>query len=345
MVTPSTLARRFSATRGIKYGSGKITVALRTTFFAFLTSLVFLTACERRPEVGDAVATTTGACGSGGPINDPDGKPYWPYQERTLITASQAERHWLLRLPEGYQEGIRADVVFNFHGATSNAQNAAAYANFDVLADRDGVILVMPDANKIYVDQAHELANYWNGAWEAKFRTRDYDLDFILELVERIKSEYCAGDFYAAGMSAGGDMTTALQCRAASPFSAFAPVTYRYYLEDECKDAPPYPMISFHGSDDRVVPFSGLEAPWFDPPVDEIMQAWAAHNGCDEQTIEERVSDDVLRYQWSNCDAPVEWYLIEGGGHTWPGAVTRPLLGHTTTNISASELIWEFFFR
>ena len=64
-----------------------------------------------------------------------------------------------------------------------------------------------------------------------------------------------------------------------------------------------------------------------------------------EQTIEERVSDDVLRYQWNNCDAPVEWYLIEGGGHTWPGAVTMPRLGHTTTNISASELIWEFFFR
>ncbi len=75
------------------------------------------------------------------------------------------------------------------------------------------------------------------------------------------------------------------------------------------------------------------------------MQEWAEHNGCDTQSIEERVSDEVIRYHWVNCDAPVEWYLIEGGGHTWPGAVTRPRLGHTTTNISASELIWEFFFR
>jgi polyhydroxybutyrate depolymerase len=311
---------------------------------AIITTVCLVSAWDSSPIVSESVAASADTCGSGGPLTDPNGEFYRPYQERTIATAAGAERKWLIRLPSGYQEGDRADVVFNFHGATSTAENAFAYANFDELADRDGVILVAPDANKVYVDQTHELASYWNHAWEAKFRTREYDLDFVLELVELIRSEYCAGEFYAAGMSAGGDITTALQCRDSNPFKAFAPVTYRYYLDDECGDAPSYPMISFHGSEDRVVPFSGLDAPWFDPPVDEIMQSWALKNGCDAQAIEERVTSEVLRYHWDNCDAPVEWYLIEGGGHTWPGAVPREPLGHTTEEISASELIWEFFF-
>jgi len=312
-------------------------VARISTFFV---SMLLLSVANQVQSAAPAAA-----CGSGGAINGPDGQIDRPYQERSLVTSSNDERHFLLRIPDGYVEGTRADVVFNFHGATSNAKTAAAYANFDALADRDGVILVMPDANKVYVDQSHELAKYWNSAWEAKLRTRDYDVDFVLELVELIRSEYCTGKFYAAGMSAGGDMTTALQCRAGSPFEAFAPVTYRYYLENDCSDAPAYPMISFHGTEDRVVPFSGIDAPWFDPPVDVIMQSWAEHNGCDGQARRDRVGDEVLHYRWDGCVAPVEWYLIEGGGHTWPGADPAPRLGHTTSEISASDVIWEFFFR
>jgi polyhydroxybutyrate depolymerase len=53
--------------------------------------------------------------------------------------------------------------------------------------------------------------------------------------------------------------------------------------------------------------------------------------------------------------AEVVLYEIEGGGHTWPGrqpagrtgfAATGPvemLLGKSTMNISANDLIWEFF--
>ena len=283
------------------------------------------------------------SCSSGGPVTDADGNLFRPYQERTIDVAGD-ERNWLLRLPEGYQPGQRANVVFNFHGAGSSAEQQFAYVNFADLADRDGVILVMPDANKVYVDQSHHLAGYWNSAWEAKWRERDHDIDFVLAVVKELHSEYCVGDFYAAGMSAGGDMTTALQCMADSPFEAFAPVTYRYWNAPECEDAPARPVISFHGTDDRVVPIEGLPEPWFDPHVSEIMQSWAEHNGCDPEAREERVGADVVRYSWTGCSAPVEWYLVEGGGHTWPGAVERERLGHTTNEISATELIWKFFF-
>ena len=180
------------------------TIAIAAAFFA-------ISAIE-----SDAEAAIV-SCGSGGTTTDSDGELFRPYQQRMLTTKSGDERKWLLRLPSNYEEGTLADVVFLFHGATSTAETVFEYTDFEPLADRDGVILVMPDANKDYYDQSHELASYWNSAWEAKWRERNYDVDFVLELVALIMTDYCAGDFYTAGMSAGGDMTTALQCLADSP--------------------------------------------------------------------------------------------------------------------------------
>jgi polyhydroxybutyrate depolymerase len=47
--------------------------------------------------------------------------------------------------------------------------------------------------------------------------------------------------------------------------------------------------------------------------------------------------------------AEVVLYVIEGGGHTWPGRVgagpVERLLGPSTRDIDANELMWEFFQR
>ncbi|MHA7282682.1 hypothetical protein [Arthrobacter sp. TMS2-4] len=45
--------------------------------------------------------------------------------------------------------------------------------------------------------------------------------------------------------------------------------------------------------------------------------------------------------------AAVRQYVIVGGGHTWPGgkAADFPRGGVTTTEISANDLIWNFFER
>lgn len=300
----------------------------------FATFLLFVTACG---------SSSTEPCGSGGQLTGPGGDFFGPYIDRIFTMKDGTERNWILRLPAGYEEGARADVVFNFHGSGSTALQQLVYGDFTRQADADGVILVMPDANKLFPDQEHPLAGYWNSAWEANLRVRDHDVDFVLELADQVKSEYCTGNFYAAGMSAGGDVVSALQCLEKSPFKAFAPVTYMYYEENECGDAPPHPMIYFHGSDDFVVPITGSGEPWLDPPVPEAMHAWAEHNGCDAEAVEERISEEVVRYSWEGCEASVEWYLVEGGGHTWPDAIDVGL-GHTTRDISASDLIWELFF-
>lgn len=266
-----------------------------------------------------------------------------PYYSRTFTSSQGVDREYLLRLPAGFEANSCADVIFDFHGAGGSAEKEFNYTSFASLADREGIILVHPDANKEYVDQNHKLASYWNSAWEANLRERDYDVDFVLELVESLKAELCTVSFYATGMSAGGDMVSALACLADSPFKSFAPVTDRYYNTEECADAPPRPTISFQGDADTVVPITGAGDPWFDPPMEEIMHRWAEHNQCDDRPLEQRVGSEVVRYYWENCAAATEWYLIEGGGHTWPGGVLSERGDHVTAQISATEVIWKFF--
>ena len=44
--------------------------------------------------------------------------------------------------------------------------------------------------------------------------------------------------------------------------------------------------------------------------------------------------------------AEVVLFVITGGGHTWPGRDPRVrFLGKSTQNISANDLMWEFFQR
>ena len=48
---------------------------------------------------------------------------------------------------------------------------------------------------------------------------------------------------------------------------------------------------------------------------------------------------------YSECrdEVAVLLYIVEGGGHTWPGAADVARLGNVTQEIDATDLIWEFF--
>ena len=69
---------------------------------------------------------------------------------------------------------------------------------------------------------------------------------------------------------------------------------------------------------------------------------WAEQNGCDG-SADEDVSDEVIRRTFDCPDgADVEFYIIEGGGHSWPGSdfskSIESIVGHTTFDIDATEL-------
>jgi len=116
-----------------------------------------------------------------------------------------------------------------------------------------------------------------------------------------------------------------------------------------CDRARPVPIMLFAGSADPVVPFNGGRVNCCGGASvrssSDVMKDWAAHDRCAATFGETRFGSEVRRRTWPGCGAhaDVVFYIIDGGGHTWPGAISVARLGHTTTQIDASATIWQFF--
>jgi polyhydroxybutyrate depolymerase len=79
--------------------------------------------------------------------------------------------------------------------------------------------------------------------------------------------------------------------------------------------------------------------------VENVMGLWAEHNGCGAEAQTAQVSEHVRTTEYTGCaeGAGTILYTTEGDGHTWPGAVDVPRLGHVTDEIDATAIMWEFF--
>lgn len=86
--------------------------------------------------------------------------------------------------------------------------------------------------------------------------------------------------------------------------------------------------------------------------IAETRMKWVLANGCQAEpqilALPDKANDGmkVTRKTWSGGMNGSEVVLIEidGGGHTWPGQ--KPIValqGKSTEDISANDLIWEFF--
>jgi polyhydroxybutyrate depolymerase len=259
------------------------------------------------------------------------------------LTSSGGAREYLVVVPQGYDADVPTPLVFAFHGAGSNKEEQLAYSGFAPMAEEDTTLLVVPDA-------LGEPRRRWSPYGVATAGIEGVnDLEFFGDLLDEVASSFCVdlARVYATGMSSGGYMTAAVACGYSEQVAAVAPVTATMWADGACGDAEPMPYVYFHGTADPTVPFLGpVPGPNGEPgpgAAETSAAAWAAHNGCDEEPVDERIGDDVVHRRWTGCDAPTDLYIVEGGGHTWPGAIPIEALGRTTDTISASEIIWERF--
>jgi len=172
-------------------------------------------------------------------------------------------------------------------------------------------------------------------------------LQFIDQLLTQVKADACidARRIYVTGLSYGAAMTTQIMCYRSEVFAAAAPVAGLLPPLD-CHPTRKIPVVTFHGTADPILPF-GLFSP--------SPQAWATLYGCGATTRTTVVESDpvtlqpIYRDTWACTDTAVESYVIEGGGHAWPGSAFSTLIhdivGLTPTSISATDISWDFFTR
>jgi polyhydroxybutyrate depolymerase len=248
-------------------------------------------------------------------------------------------RTYQLYVPRAYLGTAEVPVVFDFHGFGSNAVQQMAYGNFKPLADRHDFLIIAPDGQG--------AARHFNLGGEQGLQN---DIAMVVALLDHIEATFCVDEarVYSTGMSDGGAMTSVLACVAANRFAAFGAVAVEIYRAG-CGGTRPVSIVAFHGTADPVVPFDGGKVQCCSGALvgsaPGAMAGWAAHDHCGPAFVDARLGSQVRRRIWSGCDgaSSVVFYMIDGGGHTWPGSIPLPRLGLTTTQIDASATIWAFF--
>jgi polyhydroxybutyrate depolymerase len=248
-------------------------------------------------------------------------------------------RTYQLCVPDRYDGTRPVPVVFEFHGFGSNAQQQVAYGDFRPLADRDGFLIVAPDGE----GNPKHFSLVPTGAGS--------DVAMSEALLDRVEATFCvdAERVYATGMSNGAGLTVVLACVAADRFAAFGPVAASGY-RDGCGGARPVSMVGFAGTADPVVPFNGGKVNCCGGATvgaaPSNFAGWAQHDRCATTFRDEQLGSQVTRRTWPGCEhgSDVVFYIVDGGGHTWPGSkIDVSRLGLTTHQVDASATIWDFF--
>ena len=299
-----------------------------------------------------------------------------PGESTVTITSGGEERTYLRYIPASGPSGdggpgeSPAPLVLDFP-AYSPAEMEASFSGFtkpgadgSVPADEVGAVVVTPEP----VNGAGALLA-WNyvdtDGWTD-------DVAFVAELLDDVEATTCVDTdrVLATGFAVGGVFASIVTCEMPDRIAVLATVSGLYDPEG-CATEVAKPVLSFHGTGDRFIPFdggigegpanlglsaettAGLTFMLGRPGALDSSSAWAERAGCETKPVERPVADGigpgVTRQVWTGCedDADVELYVIDGGEHSWPGSVgmggSEGLLGPVSTEIDATQAIWDFF--
>jgi polyhydroxybutyrate depolymerase len=273
----------------------------------------------------------------------------WLNRTNGRIETSGETRKYLLYVPESYDPAKATPLIVSLHGFIEWPAHQAQISHWNEVADETGAIVVYP--------QGSGFPLRWNSSTVSKEGEKPpKDVAFISDLIDKLESEFNIDPqrIYVNGLSNGGGMSYLLACELSDRFAAIGGVAGAYSLPlDECKPERPMPVILFHGTADQIVPYHGSAGAshGFDlPDIPGWVKAWAEKNGCNVDGVDDLPEQgEVSGVRYGGCEGgvEVEFYTIDGGGHTWPGGEGMPvwLTGKTTQDIDATRVMWEFFER
>jgi polyhydroxybutyrate depolymerase len=283
-------------------------------------------------------------------------------EEQRFVGVNGTERWYLVTVPGAHDGSRPLPLVISFHGLLEGAQIHTRMTEFSALAERDGFVVAFPQGQFDPVRWDASAGTTFNG-------DPNDDLTFVDNLIDTLGDDLCLDRrrVYAAGLSWGAFMTSLVTCARSQRFAAVAPVAGQRLL-DPCPQDRAVPIITFHGTDDAIVLFNGgfgpvpgvsslsgpapapLAADLNGPGIPANVAGMAARNGCEPTPADTQLTAEIIHRVYDcPAGADVEFYIVVGGGHAWPGsAFSRAIeaaVGYTTFDISASEEAWAFFQR
>lgn len=275
--------------------------------------------------------------------------------DRTVMVAGQ-ERHYLVHVPAKDAPETPLPVVLAFHGGGANADSMVFFSGLSAKADEAGFIVVYPSGS----GRLKRLLTFNAGDCCGVAAANDVDdVAFTRCLLDDLESvaNVDRRRVYATGMSNGAMMAYRLASELSDRIAAIAPVAGPMGTAD-CRPTRPVSVMHFHGDADEFAPFEGGKgrgpSGTLFQSVHHSIDRWVAANGCGTKPTTTQLpnpEDDgttvkTVAYEPGNEGAEVVLVVIENGGHTWPGREPRmPSLGRSTRDISACDMMWEFFKR
>lgn len=280
--------------------------------------------------------------------------------ERRTIPVGGAERWYLLTTPARHDGKTPLPLVVDFHGLLEGAQIHAAMSKFGELGASEGFVVATPNGSGEPV------------RWDVSPASSNQDLAFVDALLDQVGNDLCidTSRVYATGLSYGAIMTSFLACQRANRFAAVAPVA-GLMVPTPCDQPRKMPILTIHGTADPILLFNGGAGSRLggllgggDPATPDTTRPpdlngpgyptnaakWAERNGCEPAPTDTKVTENVIRRVYA-CpkDAPVEFLIVLGGGHAWPGSEfskrIERIVGPTTFEIDATREAWKFFQR
>jgi polyhydroxybutyrate depolymerase len=283
-----------------------------------------------------------------------DASPLSPGDYSRTVQVDGSERSYLVHVPPQYVADVPTPVVLAFHGGGANAHNMVSFSGLNQKADQSGFIAVYPEGTGRL--ERMLTFNAGNCCGQASARNVD-DVAFVRHVLDDLEgvANVDRRRVFATGMSNGAMMAYRLASEMSDRIAAIAPVSGPMGTKD-CRPGRAVPVMHFHGDADEFAPFSGGKGrgptgtDFYS--VDHSINAWVDANECKKNPrttqLPDREKDGTtvkqVRYEFGKEGAEVVLVVIEGGGHTWPGNEPRMRsLGVSTRDISANDMMWEFF--
>jgi polyhydroxybutyrate depolymerase len=273
------------------------------------------------------------------------------------------ERTYRIHIPSSHDKSKPMPMVIALHGGggTGEKMEKHTLGGFNTLSDKEGFIVVYPDG----------IEKHWNdGRKKVRYRAHREKIDdigFISALIDELVKQQNIDNkrIYITGISNGAMLSNRLACELTGKITAIAPVAGNmpYDLAPHCSPSKPIPVLMINGTKDPMMPWEGGEASFgrlkFGRVLSamETIQFWVAHNQCLpipvitwEPDTDPQDGTRVRKEAYNGCKdgTDVILYAIENGGHTWPGGsqyMPEMIVGKTSRDIDANEVIWSFFER
>jgi len=279
-------------------------------------------------------------------------------QQNQHIQHDGRTRYYDIFIPSSYVQSSSVPLVLVFHFGGGNGEIIANVTEMNQKAEEEGFITVYPYGTGRF-DKRLLTWNAGYGVGYAYEHNID-DVGFITNLIDHLQNQYRIDEnrIYATGFCFGASLTYRLGAELSDVFAAIAPVAGSIGGK-HTEDTPlwiiptpknPLPVLTFHGKQDAAVPYDGGvtqgNGTYSILSVNESIGFWVDHNNCSKNPMintSETGNVIVHTYENNETNADVVLYAIKNGGHAWPGGNEFFGGDDPTTEISATDVIWDFF--